>query len=107
MEETKKIALITGGNKGIGFEVGRQLAKSGWTVLVAARNEEIGRKGVAKLRADGLDVHFVRIDLDEHQTAKTASAAIQAHFGKLISSSTTRGSSEKATALRARQALRM
>ena len=83
MQETKKIALITGANKGIGFEVARQVAKSGWTVLIAARSEELGEKAVAKLRADGLDVHFVRIDLDEHQTATTASAAIQAQFGKL------------------------
>ena len=83
MQETKKIALITGANKGIGFEVARQLARSGWTVLVAARNEELGMEAVAKLRADGLDVHFVLIDLDEHRTAQTASAAIQTQFGKL------------------------
>ncbi len=83
MQETKKIALITGANKGIGFEVARQVAKSGWTVLIAARNEELGEQTVAKLRADGLDVHFVRTDLDEHQTATSASEAIQAQFGKL------------------------
>ncbi len=83
MQETKKNALITGANKGIGFEVARQIAKSGWTVLVAARNEELGEQAVLKLRAEGLDVHFIRIDLDEHQTATTAAAAIQAQFGKL------------------------
>ena len=83
MQEAKKIALITGANKGIGFEVARQLAKSGWTVLVAARNEELGRRAVATLQAAGLDVHLVRIDLDEQQTARSASAAIQAQFGKL------------------------
>jgi NAD(P)-dependent dehydrogenase (short-subunit alcohol dehydrogenase family) len=44
MQEAKKVALITGANKGIGFEVGRQVAKAGWTVLAAARNEEFPRK---------------------------------------------------------------
>ncbi len=83
MQEAKKIALITGANKGIGFEVARQIAKTGWTVLLATRNEELGEKAVAKLRADGLDVHFIRIDLDEHQTATTAAKAIQSQFGKL------------------------
>ena len=83
MQETKKTALITGANKGIGFEVARQIAKSGWTVLVGARNEELGEEAVAKLRADGLDAHFVRIDLDEHQTATTASDSIRAQFGRL------------------------
>ena len=83
MQEIKKTALITGANKGIGFEVARQIARNGWTVLVAARNKELGEQAVAKLQADGLDAHFVRIDLDEQQTATTASEAIRAQFGKL------------------------
>ena len=81
MQETKKTALITGANKGIGFEVARQIARNGWTVLVAARNEELGEQAVARLQADGLDAHFVRIDLDEHLTARTASEAIRDQFG--------------------------
>ena len=72
MQESKKIALVTGANKSIGFEVARQIAEAGWTVLVAARNEGMGRAAVAKLKADGLDAHFVRLDLNDHETAAVA-----------------------------------
>ena len=83
MAETKKIALITGANKGIGFESARQIAKAGWTVLAGARNEKLGNEAVARLQAEGLDVQFVRIDLDAHETAVTAAEMIRTRFGKL------------------------
>jgi NAD(P)-dependent dehydrogenase (short-subunit alcohol dehydrogenase family) len=83
MQGSKKIALVTGANKSIGFEVARQIAKAGWTVVVAARREELGQAAVAKLRADGLDVHFVRLDLNDHKTAAIAAESIRTQFGKL------------------------
>ena len=83
MQETKKVALITGANKGIGFEVAREMAKAGWTVLAAARNEELGKEAAAKLQAQGLDVHFVHIDLLARETAATAAETIGNQFGKL------------------------
>ncbi len=83
MQTARKVALITGANKGIGFEVTRQIAKAGWTVLAGARNEELGRQAVAKFRAEGLDVRFIHVDLDDHQTASTAAASIRSEFGKL------------------------
>jgi NAD(P)-dependent dehydrogenase (short-subunit alcohol dehydrogenase family) len=83
MQGAKKVALITGANKGIGFEVARQIAKAGWTVLAAARNEELGRQAAAKLQAEGLDVQFVHIDLNAQESAVTAAEAIRKEFGKL------------------------
>ena len=83
MQETKKVALITGANKGIGFEVARQIAKAGWTVLAAARNEELGKQAAATLQAEGLDVHFIQIDLNAKETAIIAAENIRSHFGKL------------------------
>ena len=83
MQEANKVALITGANKGIGFEVARQIAKAGWTVLAAARNEVLGRQAAAKLQAEGLDVQFVAIDLSAQETAVTAAETIRNQFGKL------------------------
>ncbi len=83
MQEAKKVALITGANKGIGFEVARRIAKAGWTVVAGARNEELGRQAAAKLQAEGLDVQFVHIDLTAKETAAAAAETIRDQFGKL------------------------
>ncbi len=83
MQDAKKVALITGANKGIGFEVAHQIAKAGWTVLAAARSEELGKKAVAKLREEGLDVEFIQIDLDAPETAVSAAEIARKRFGKL------------------------
>ena len=83
MEKAKKVALITGANKGIGFEVARQIARAGWTVITAARNEALGSQAAAELQAEGLDVHFVHLDLNAHETALTAAETIRNRFGKL------------------------
>lgn len=83
MQEISKVALITGANKGIGYEVARQIAKTGWTVLAAARNEELGGQAAARLQAEGLKVHFVSIDLDAPETAVTAAETIRRQFSEL------------------------
>jgi NAD(P)-dependent dehydrogenase (short-subunit alcohol dehydrogenase family) len=83
MPAAKKVALITGANKGIGFEVARQIAQAGWTVLAAARNEQLGTQAAAKLQAEGLDVRFLHIDLDTPETAHIAAERVRADFSKL------------------------
>ncbi len=83
MQKAKKVALITGANKGIGFEVARRIAQAGWTVLAGARNEELGRQAAAKLQAEGLDVQFVHVDLNAKETALAAAETIRNQFGRL------------------------
>ncbi|MFE3228934.1 SDR family oxidoreductase [Nocardia sp. NPDC059228] len=76
-------AFITGATKGIGYETARQLAAHGMTVLLGARNPELGQAAAAKLRADGADAHFIRIDVADEQSIAAAAAKIEADFGRL------------------------
>jgi NAD(P)-dependent dehydrogenase (short-subunit alcohol dehydrogenase family) len=55
---TGRIGLITGANKGIGYEVARQLAASGCTILIGSRSQIRGEEAAAKLAAEDLDVHL-------------------------------------------------
>src|ERR1022692_4438169 len=77
----KKIALVTGANKGIGFEVARQLAASGCTVLLGARNRVLGEEAAARLERD--DVRYLAINLEDSATIAAAAQAIDAGFGHL------------------------
>lgn len=79
----KKIALITGANRGIGFETARQLGKEGIKVLLGARNEERGREAERKLKEEGLDVEFIHLDVDNAETHEAARNFIEATFGRL------------------------
>ena len=83
MQEGKKVALIIGANKDIGFEVAHQIPRAGWTVLAAARSEELGWRAVVKLQAEGLDVQYIHIDLDAPESATIAAETTRERFGKL------------------------
>jgi NAD(P)-dependent dehydrogenase (short-subunit alcohol dehydrogenase family) len=79
----KKIALITGANKGIGFETARQLAAQDMTALVGARDEERGRAAERALRDGGADARFVRLDVTDPKSVIEAAAWIDAEYGRL------------------------
>ncbi|MFN8671668.1 MAG: SDR family oxidoreductase [Candidatus Sericytochromatia bacterium] len=78
-----KVALITGANKGIGFETTKQLAKQGIKVLLGARDNNKGLEAVNKLKAEGLDVEYVNLDVDNFETHKSVGNYIQEKYGKL------------------------
>ena len=54
----RKVALITGANKGIGLEIARQLGRQGVTVLVGARDAGRGREATERLRSEGIDAYL-------------------------------------------------
>lgn len=80
---TKKIALITGANRGIGFETARQLANQGIKVLLGARSEGKGLEAESKLKTEGLDVEFIKLDVDDPKTHESASRFIESTYGRL------------------------
>ena len=77
------VALITGANKGIGLETAKQLAEAGVTVLLGARDLTKGEVAAASLKAVGLDVRAVKIDVDDPSDYATIAAYIEKEFGKL------------------------
>jgi NAD(P)-dependent dehydrogenase (short-subunit alcohol dehydrogenase family) len=79
----KKIILITGANKGIGFATARALAEAGHTVLLGARDPDRGTTAAEQLTADGLDARFVPVDVTSPDTITAASALIEQDYGRL------------------------
>jgi NAD(P)-dependent dehydrogenase (short-subunit alcohol dehydrogenase family) len=79
----KKVALVTGANRGIGLETVRQLAAQGMTVLLGARDEKKGMMTAEKLKREGLDVDFLLIDIDDPETHQAAFEYIRVNHGKL------------------------
>jgi NAD(P)-dependent dehydrogenase (short-subunit alcohol dehydrogenase family) len=78
-----KIALITGANKGIGYELSRQLGKEGVTVLIAARNAALGDAAAGKLKAEGAHAYFIELDVTKPETIAKAAQTVRMRYGRL------------------------
>jgi len=78
-----KIALITGANKGIGKEIARQLGALGMTVLIGARDPQRGEEAAAELKAEGLDVQAITLDVTDEAGISAAAAKIESDYGRL------------------------
>lgn len=78
MTENARIALITGANKGIGYQIAAQLAELGLTVLLAARDEQQREKAAA-----ALGVYPIALDVTDPASVHAAAAHIQDRFGRL------------------------
>jgi len=72
---TAKTALVTGANKGIGFEVSRELARMGFRVFLGARNVKAGHAAAEKLSKDG-EVVFIKIDVADANSIRQAAEEV-------------------------------
>jgi NAD(P)-dependent dehydrogenase (short-subunit alcohol dehydrogenase family) len=83
MNPNASIALVTGANKGIGKEIARQLAGTGAFALLGARDRTRGQQAEADLRAQGLTVQFLPLDVTDQQSVHQAAAYVESQYGRL------------------------
>lgn len=79
----RKIILVTGSNKGIGFEIVRQLCALGHDVILTARDSKKGLEAITKLKSENLSVHFIELDIAVAPSIQQAFNSIKSNFGKL------------------------
>lgn len=62
---SKKLAVVTGSNKGIGFHIASKLCDAGVKTILACRNEELGLKAVSELKSKGYDCEYRNLDISD------------------------------------------
>jgi NAD(P)-dependent dehydrogenase (short-subunit alcohol dehydrogenase family) len=83
MSTTPKTILVTGGNKGIGLEICRQLAHTGHHVILSARSPERGKKAVQDLEDSGAMVEFLELDTASEESILRASGELKERLSAL------------------------
>ena len=83
MSQDKQVALVTGGNRGIGYELVKQLALKGFMVILASRDPKMGREAAEKLKESDLDVSFVLLDVDNPESIYKAVITVSERYGRL------------------------
>ena len=79
----QKVALITGGNRGIGFETAKGLGELGITVVIGARDLAKGEAAAKQLQAQGITAHAAVYAADRPETAVSVHDYVARTFGKL------------------------
>jgi NAD(P)-dependent dehydrogenase (short-subunit alcohol dehydrogenase family) len=82
-DKAKKVALITGANRGIGFETAKQLGEQGITVVLGARKLSVAEEAAAKLKEQGIDAYGIQLDVTSPGDRVTAAKFLEDKFGKL------------------------
>lgn len=83
MSEAKRVALITGANRGLGLETARKLGQQGITVLVAARDLAKSEATAATLKREGIDAKAIKLDVNNPADYIAAANTIEKDFGAL------------------------
>lgn len=87
MNTNNRVALVTGSNRGIGLETAKQLAKRGFHVVMATRDESNGEKAVNAIQASGGEASFLSLDVSASESVQSAArefATISDHLDVLI-----------------------
>lgn len=82
MAETR-VALITGANRGIGFEIARQLARLGIIAVIGSRDLAKGRQAAEGFKSEGLDAPVVQLDVDDPSSIAKGVAEANSFFGRI------------------------
>ena len=80
---SEKVALVTGGNRGIGFETARELGKLGFTVVIGARDLAKAELAADALRAEGFTVEAIAYDARRPETDRAVFDHLSKRYGKL------------------------
>jgi NAD(P)-dependent dehydrogenase (short-subunit alcohol dehydrogenase family) len=83
MADPRRVALVTGANRGIGLEVCRQLAAHGLEVILASRNERRGHAAAAQLAGEGLEVRVRVLDVADDDSVEQLRSSVLGAFGRL------------------------
>jgi NAD(P)-dependent dehydrogenase (short-subunit alcohol dehydrogenase family) len=82
-DTTGKIAIVTGANRGMGFEACRQLGRLGFRVVLTSRDATKGEEAASRLRDEGLDVVSHAHDVDDPQSARDLADFVESEYGAL------------------------
>jgi NAD(P)-dependent dehydrogenase (short-subunit alcohol dehydrogenase family) len=83
MDRAQRVAIVTGGNRGIGFEVCRQLARAGLRVVLTGRDRDRAERAAEGLRGEGLDVTAHPLDVTAADSAAALEGFVRDRFGRL------------------------
>lgn len=79
----KRVAVVTGANRGLGFEACRQLARKGYQVLLTARDSAKGEEAARKLQSEGLDVRFHPLDVTKEGSIQELRSHLEKNVGRV------------------------
>jgi NAD(P)-dependent dehydrogenase (short-subunit alcohol dehydrogenase family) len=79
----RRVALVSGANRGIGLEVVRQLGKLGLIAVLGSRDRSKGTAAAAELASEGIEAPLVTLDVTDAKSVASAVADVHARFGRI------------------------